>query len=324
MRCHGLRWSDAMDKPAMRALILRGGPYTAEERRDILAYNWEDTNGLAALLPRMLPGILARPNGWEFALLRGYFSGHCVADTERRGTPIDGPSHKRLSRNWDGVRARIVAQYDPPYRVYDGLRFVADWFLDYLVREDIPWPLLRSGAPDLRDQTFKEMAELYPQLRTLRHLRHTMAQLRLSSLTVGADGRNRYMHGQFVCNTGRNASGWQALAAVHDVVGGRAAKLGFQVDHGFRDRPFEHQVAERFRAGVVTHPQPIGVGREWRPRAELFPALDPLASVQLEEGGAARVGQEVLILPVFEIPNHNPPILREDHRSSPRRRFSSG
>ena len=75
-------WSDTLEKPAMIKLILRGGPYTAEERRQILDYYWLDTDGLAALLPRMLPGILARPNGWAFALLRGYYSGHCIAHME--------------------------------------------------------------------------------------------------------------------------------------------------------------------------------------------------------------------------------------------------
>ena len=64
MRAHGLSWSDAIEKPAMIKLILRGGPWTADERRQILAYNWLDTDGLAELLPRMLPDILDRPNGW--------------------------------------------------------------------------------------------------------------------------------------------------------------------------------------------------------------------------------------------------------------------
>ena len=205
MAYHGLRWSEALEKPDMIKLILRGGPYTAEERARILTYNWLDTDGLAALLPRMLPAILARPNGWAFALLRGYFSAHCIAHMEHVGIPLDVETCDRLSRHWDGVRARLVAQYDPQYGVYERLSFKTDRFLDYLAREDIPWPVHQSGAPDLRDQTFKEMAELYPQLGHLHQLRHTMAKLRLNSITLGADGRNRYLHGQLVCSTGRNA-----------------------------------------------------------------------------------------------------------------------
>jgi hypothetical protein len=79
MQHYGLSWSDTIEKPAMRDLILSGSPYTREERRQILEYNWLDTDGLAALLPRMLPGILDRPNGWASALLRGFYSGTCVA-----------------------------------------------------------------------------------------------------------------------------------------------------------------------------------------------------------------------------------------------------
>ena len=124
---------------------------------------------------------------------------------EHTGIPLDAPLHGRLSRHWDGIRARLVAQYDPQYQVYDGLRFVTDKFLDYLVREDIPWPTHETGVPDLRDETFKAMSELYPQLAHLHQLRHTMAKLRLNSIVLGADGRNRCMLGQFVCSTGRNA-----------------------------------------------------------------------------------------------------------------------
>jgi DNA polymerase I len=189
----------------MIKLILRGGPYTAEERARIIEYNWTDTDGLAALLPRMVPTILARPNGWAFALVRGYYSAHCIAHMEHVGVPLDVENYHRLDRHWDGIRARLVAQHDPQYRVYDGLRFVTDRFLDYLVRKDIPWPEHKSGAPDLRDQTFRDMAELYPQLAPLHQLRNTMAKMRLSSIALGADGRNRCLLGQFMCSTGRNA-----------------------------------------------------------------------------------------------------------------------
>ena len=68
---------------------------------------------------------------------------------------------------------------------------------------------------------------------------------------------------------------WQALAALHRVVGGRAAELGLQVEHGLRDRPPERQVAPRLGARVVADPQPVRIGRERRARAELFPQLDP-------------------------------------------------
>jgi DNA polymerase-1 len=205
MGAHGLSWSNALEKPAMIQLILRGEPYTADERQQILEYCWLDTNGLAALLPRMLPGILSRPNGWAFALIRGHYSGHCVARMEWTGIPLDVATYQRLDRHWDDIRAHLVARYDHEFGVYDGLRFVVERFAEYLAREDIPWPQHAPGVLDLRDKTFADMGEAYPPIERLRQLRKTMSKLRLNSITLGADGRNRALLGQFVCSTSRNA-----------------------------------------------------------------------------------------------------------------------
>jgi DNA polymerase I-like protein with 3'-5' exonuclease and polymerase domains len=124
---------------------------------------------------------------------------------EHAGIPLDVETYKRLDRHWDGIRARLVAQYNPEFGVYDGLRFVSERFVDYLVREDIPWPEHGPGVLDLRDETFENMGEIYPQIERLRQLRKTMSKLRLNSIVLGADGRNRAMLGQFVASTGRNA-----------------------------------------------------------------------------------------------------------------------
>ena len=63
-----------------------------------------------------------------------------------------------------------------------------------------PGPTTQSGALDLRDDTFRQMAEIYPQLAHLHQLRGTMAKLRLNSIVLGADGRNRCLLGQFVAS----------------------------------------------------------------------------------------------------------------------------
>src|SRR4029453_8258304 len=57
---HGPDAMAADEKDAMRDLVLRGGSWWGSERRAILAYCEADVDALAALLPRMLPGILAR------------------------------------------------------------------------------------------------------------------------------------------------------------------------------------------------------------------------------------------------------------------------
>ncbi len=63
---HGLDGMGAVEKAEMRALILRGGPWSDAERAAILDYCENDVAALARLLPHMLPHIdLPR------ALLRG-------------------------------------------------------------------------------------------------------------------------------------------------------------------------------------------------------------------------------------------------------------
>jgi hypothetical protein len=85
------------------------------------------------------------------------------------------------------------------------MRFSAERWAAYLTRKGIPWPRLESGALDLSDDTFREMARAYPKdVGPIRELRYTLSQLRLNDLTVGADGRNRCLLSAFRSKTGRN------------------------------------------------------------------------------------------------------------------------
>ncbi|MFL5342052.1 MAG: DNA polymerase [Gemmataceae bacterium] len=100
--------------------------------------------------------------------------------------------------------AELVAGSAPT--AYAGpLRFSSARFADYLARQRIPWPRLPSDALALDDDTFREMAKAYPvEIGPIRELRHTLGQLRLNELAVGADGRNRLMLSAFGSKTGRN------------------------------------------------------------------------------------------------------------------------
>src|SRR5579859_3312690 len=65
---HGLDAMSAAAKDAMRDLVMRGGPWLADEQRSILKYCEEDVKGLGRLLPAMVSKIdLPR------ALLRGRY-----------------------------------------------------------------------------------------------------------------------------------------------------------------------------------------------------------------------------------------------------------
>ena len=68
---HGIYSITAAQKEAERQLILRGGPWTADERTEILDYCQTYVDPLGALLERMLPSINLHPKGLSRAVLRG-------------------------------------------------------------------------------------------------------------------------------------------------------------------------------------------------------------------------------------------------------------
>ena len=56
----------------------------------------------------------------------------------------------------------------------------------------------------MRDNTFKDMARIYPSINPIRELRTALSQMRLSEIPVGRDGRNRCLLSAFRARTGRN------------------------------------------------------------------------------------------------------------------------
>ena len=194
----GIDGMAVIEKDAMRELAIRGGPYTAEERQALIDYCESDVVALAKLLPVMLPKIdLPR------ALLRGR-SMAAAAKIERAGVPIDIQTLDHLKENWDNIQDRLIAEVDRDYGVYEGRTFKAERFGGWLARQAIPWPHLESDALDLSDDVFRQAARQYPEVAPIRELRHTLSQLRLNDLAVGADGRNRCLLSAFRARTSRN------------------------------------------------------------------------------------------------------------------------
>jgi DNA polymerase I len=95
-------------------------------------------------------------------------------------------------------------EVDAEYGVYEGRSFRQERFEEWLCRNDIGWPRLDSGKLALDDDTFEEMANIYPQLVNLRKLRQALSELRLNNLQVGGDGFNRTLLSPFGSITGRN------------------------------------------------------------------------------------------------------------------------
>lgn len=194
----GLPAMAAQQKDAMRDLVLRGGPWTARERQDILDYCETDVSALELLLPAMLP-TLDLPR----ALMRGRYM-KAVSHMHATGTPIDTEMRQEIATYWDQIQDALIAQIDASYGVYEGRTFKIKNWADYLQREGIAWPRLPSGALEMTDDTFKQMARIHPQVAPIRELRSALSEMRLSNITVGDDGRNRCLLSPFSSKTGRN------------------------------------------------------------------------------------------------------------------------
>jgi hypothetical protein len=198
LSAHGLDTIGAIEKDEMRALVLRGSPWSNEERTAILNYCETDVAALARLLPAMLPRIhLPR------ALLRGRYMA-AVAAMEHAGVPIDVVTLDLLRRHWHDIQDDLIAAVDVDYGVFDGRTFKYDKFSDWLAKAGIPWPRLETGKLDLSDDAFGQAARTYPAVAPLRELRHALSEMRLNDLAVGRDGRNRTLLSPFRARTSRN------------------------------------------------------------------------------------------------------------------------
>ena len=182
----------------MRALALRGGPYSAEERTDLLAYCETDVTPLADLLLTMMPGIdLPR------ALLRGRYM-KAVARMEETGVPVSVDELSRLRHWWDAIPERLIRKVDQSYGVYDGGTFKRERWRRWTEAHDIAWPYLDSGVQKLDADTFRDMAQMHPAVGEMKELRASLSQFRFGDFAVGPDGRNRCMLSAFRAKTGRN------------------------------------------------------------------------------------------------------------------------
>src|SRR5215204_2372217 len=139
LAAHGLSHITTADKDAGRDLVMRGGPWSAEERQHILHYCQSDVDALNQLLVRMAPRIdLPR------ALLRGRYMATAAA-IEWQGIPIDTPALARLRDGWDNIKTRLIDEIDADYGCFENESFRIARFEQFLIRTGIPWPRLESG-----------------------------------------------------------------------------------------------------------------------------------------------------------------------------------
>jgi DNA polymerase-1 len=203
----GLPAMGAEEKADMRDLILSGGPWDGGDRAAILDYCQGDVEALQRLVA-VIACTVAPKNDHDLlrlgqGLLRGRYM-VAVAHMEHYGVPVDLPMLERLREGWQQIRHELIMAVDADYGVYESTTFKMARFESWLADKGIPWPRLLSGRLATDEDTFRQMARAYPAVSPLHELRHSLGKLKLNSLHVGADGRNRCLLSPFRSKTGRN------------------------------------------------------------------------------------------------------------------------
>jgi hypothetical protein len=199
LRRFGCGSMGAEEKEAMIELILRGGPYTEQQQKDIVDYCESDVNGLDALLPKTLPKIdICR------AIARGSYVIE-IAKIEDRGVPMDAPRLETIRARRDNLILHLISQHQH-IDVYDGTTFNQKKFEAFLGRNGLAerWRRTTTGLYKSDDSYLEEMGEYFPIIEELRQLKKVALQLQRDRFQAGADGRARCPLWPFSSITGRN------------------------------------------------------------------------------------------------------------------------
>jgi DNA polymerase I len=213
----GIEAGDAAIKDAVRARIMRGWPFTPEEKAMIIKYAGSDVDILVLLFKQVESHLSI-----DRSLHRGDWS-LTSSLMEHRGVPINGPLFRQIAdpATWNAMRDALVPELDRAgiyVKHNDGAyHFSFDRFGEYLKAEGISWPLTEDGRLATEAKVFEDMSKGNPQLEDLRQLRHIRDKMRSVDLAVGADDRNRTVLWPFKAKSGRTqpaASAWAFSPAV--------------------------------------------------------------------------------------------------------------
>ena len=194
----GLDAIGAVEKDEMRALILRGGPWSAEEREEILRLLRHRHRRAGAPVAGHVAA--ARPSA-------------CPASRPLHGRCCRHGIHRRADRRGDaelvaGELDRDSGRADPRDRRrlrrvrrphFQGRSLGA---VSRSARN--PMAAARKRPARSRRRRLPADGEGLPAVSPMRELRSALSELRLNDLAVGADGRNRTILSAFRSRTGRN------------------------------------------------------------------------------------------------------------------------
>jgi hypothetical protein len=193
-------------KEQWRGMVLRGGPWTAEERAGVLDYCWSDVDALQRLLPVM------PVSNFGHSLIHGSYM-RADAWMRHRGIPIDRLLFDDFIAFWGELRQELINDLNSRFPFFEGASFrhklLKQWVVSHGIRF---WPLTPTGQLKTDAETLRAMAQRCPPVAEFCHSKITLDQLKTFELSVGDDGRNRCMLSAFRSKTSRNQPSNSAFA----------------------------------------------------------------------------------------------------------------
>ena len=178
--------------------MLRGGPWTAEERTGILDYCETDVEPLERLL-KVFPIA-----NLDYALIHGSYM---RADAWMRhwGVPLDQPLFVEMSTRWPELRRALIDDLNARYPVFEGETFKMQRLEQWVARQGIAfWPRTPTGLLCTDTKTLETIAKRCPAAAEFCLGKVMLNQLKTFDLSVGDDGRNRCMLSAYRSKTSRN------------------------------------------------------------------------------------------------------------------------
>ncbi len=130
---------------------------------------------------------------------------------QEAGLPMDMTALKKLQMVMPDILAELTEEANEQYDVYIDGRLSLRKFKSYLRSQSNSFPRHWKRETDVHYDDLKEMAKVHPELELLKDVEQIRNQGKISTVVVGADGRNRTSPGLFRSKTGRNQPSWESI-----------------------------------------------------------------------------------------------------------------
>ncbi len=182
----GVATIGAEEKSFMRDLILSGGPYSDDDRENILDYCESDVVVTARLFEQI---VCDQRFNEEQALFRGRFAAECSRITNR-GIPVDLTRLRPLLALSNMQLRELISEFSDDYGIAPEGKWSTPAFNALVATSGINWPRTQTGKLKSDKNTLKMMGEDYgsPWIEIAR-LKRNLTEAMVNGLRLRDDGR---------------------------------------------------------------------------------------------------------------------------------------